>query len=734
MPADNAFDLLHRGVQRQLWAMAWTELRPLQTDAIRRILCGDGHLVLAAATAAGKTEAAFLPILSAIADQPSGSVRAMYVGPLKALINDQFARVEELCAHLDMPVHRWHGDVSAGPKSKLVADPAGILLITPESLESLFINRSGALPSLFGGLRFIVIDELHSFLDNERGRHLRSLLHRVARIATQPPRLIGLSATLGDPLVAKAYLDPDRPDAVGWIDGGGDGTDLKLRVHAYVDSDPVNHDNADAPHPDLADDLIEHCRGQVNLVFANSRNDVEEYADLCDRLARDRHLPDAFLVHHGSLSADTRRETERTMKDASRTHDAVTTFCSSTLEMGIDIGAVRMVGQIGAPDTVASLKQRLGRSGRRADIARVLRIYLDPKQIDGRSMFFARLHLRLIQTIAMIRLLLSGWIEPPEPTGFDLSTLTQQIISLIAETGGVKADTAFDALCRSGVFRDVDATVFTKLLRQLDDGDVIDQMEGGDLILGLAGEKIRKGKSFYAAFMGTDGFAVIHAGHRIGSVDDAPRVGDSIRLSARRWLVRDVDPLRRVIYVVPASGAKKAPFHGVGAPLHPRIVREMRTVLASDDKPAYLDTKAVELLSAARRFAASADLCRQGFIALDARSTAVMTWTGKRTSSTLAAMFEALGVGSLDKTIAVVLERSIPEAKALIDRILAGAPDETAVLEKLVGLAGAKYDALLSPELRLESLRRRWLDMDSALAVLRELSTDQTPPSPPRTP
>jgi ATP-dependent Lhr-like helicase len=168
--------------------MQWTNLRPLQVDAIRYLLQTEGDAILSAATASGKTEAAFLPILSKIAAQPRDSVRVIYVGPLKALINDQFGRIEELCNHLDVPVHRWHGDVPASKKAKLVQNPGGVLLITPESLESLFINRSSALRSLFGGLEFVVVDELHSFLDNERGLHLRSLLSRLNGVAVLPFR------------------------------------------------------------------------------------------------------------------------------------------------------------------------------------------------------------------------------------------------------------------------------------------------------------------------------------------------------------------------------------------------------------------------------------------------------------------------------------------------------------------------------------------------------------------
>src|SRR5437867_3205548 len=133
-----AFDLLHPRMQEELYRMGWTRLRPLQIRTIFAILQGSDHLVLSARTAAGKTEAAFLPILSKLADDWDGGVRALYISPLKALINDQFRRLDEICERAGIPVHRWHGDVSAGAKRALVQHPSGVLLITPESLESLF--------------------------------------------------------------------------------------------------------------------------------------------------------------------------------------------------------------------------------------------------------------------------------------------------------------------------------------------------------------------------------------------------------------------------------------------------------------------------------------------------------------------------------------------------------------------------------------------------------------------
>ena len=219
----DAFALLHPGVQRAIYEMGWKEIREVQRDAIHEVYGTDNHLLVCAQTAGGKTEAAFLPVISKLADEPQDSVQAIYVGPLKALINDQFRRLGDLCERLEIPVHRWHGDVPGNQKKKLREEPGGILLITPESLESNFVNFGVDVPRVFRHVSFVVIDEMHSFLGNERGVHLRSLLARLGSITSVKPRIIGLSATLAEPREAALYIEPENPES--GHRAGGEGRD-----------------------------------------------------------------------------------------------------------------------------------------------------------------------------------------------------------------------------------------------------------------------------------------------------------------------------------------------------------------------------------------------------------------------------------------------------------------------------------------------------------------------------
>ncbi|MBO0748725.1 MAG: DEAD/DEAH box helicase, partial [Acidimicrobiaceae bacterium] len=382
---DAAFALLHPALRRWVWERGWTALRDVQARAIPPILDADADVVISAATASGKTEAAFLPILSALTNSPSTrtGVEVLALSPLKALINDQHERLADLCSPLGIPVTAWHGDVNGSAKHRLLERPEGILLITPESLEALLVLRGPQAPSLFGALRYVVVDELHSFICGERGAQVQSQLHRVEQaVHRQVPR-IGLSATLGDQEAAGEFLRPGGGLRRVAIDAD-DHLELRLQLRGYLDRAPDHGSHPPAPAAPLevveetatdtdwaiASDLARVLTGTDNLIFANSRREVEILADRLGQLAGDRGQGDAFLAHHGSLSKTLREEVESRLKDRSRPVSAV---CTATLEMGIDIGSVASIAQVGPPPSVATLRQRLGRSGRRGDPA-VLRL------------------------------------------------------------------------------------------------------------------------------------------------------------------------------------------------------------------------------------------------------------------------------------------------------------------------------------------------------------------------
>ena len=234
-----AFDKLARPIQKWIRAQGWRELRDIQARATHVLMDGDADLIVAASTAGGKTEAAFLPLLSQVLDDPSelSGFDILYVAPLKALITDQARRLDDICRETELPVIPWHGDVPSSTKTRAIKRPRGVLLITPESLEALFIRRGLEIPRLFGATRAVILDELHSVLDSERGIQMRSLLARLEQALNRPIRRVGLSATLGDMGLAKAYLRPDSPEEVNDVVAAGGGAELQLQLRGYVTGD-----------------------------------------------------------------------------------------------------------------------------------------------------------------------------------------------------------------------------------------------------------------------------------------------------------------------------------------------------------------------------------------------------------------------------------------------------------------------------------------------------------------
>ena len=596
-----AFDKLARPIQKWIRQKGWKELRDIQARATHVLMDGNHDLIVAASTAGGKTEAAFLPLLSQVLDDPSegSGFDILYVAPLKALITDQARRLDDICREADVPITPWHGDVSSSIKARATKRPRGVLLITPESLEALFIRRGLEITRLFGATRAVILDELHSVLDSERGIQMRSLLTRLEIALNRPIRRVGLSATLGDMELAKAYLRPDSPGDVEQIVAKGGSAELQIQLRGYVAGD--KDDNGPSATDAIAQHLFEHVRGSDNLVFAGARQTVEIYSDRLRTLCEKEHLPQEFYPHHASLSREHRDFVERRLKDGNA---PTTAICTSTLELGIDIGDVACVGQIGAPFSVASLRQRLGRSGRRPRKPAILRQYAVEAKLSPTSNFSDRLRLGMVRAIAMIELLLEGWCEPPQRKALHLSTLVHQTLSIIAERGGIRAQKLYGILCQTGPFREVDTQLFLNVLRTLGHPEValVEQTSDGLLLLGVNGEKLVEHYSFYAVFQTPEEYRLISGGKELGTlpIDNMIAPGMLLIFSGRRWLVQEVLDRDRVIVVAPAKAGVPPIFGGDPGNIHDRVIERMFDVLEGQKRPIYLDATALELLDEAR--------------------------------------------------------------------------------------------------------------------------------------
>ncbi|HPF86091.1 MAG TPA: DEAD/DEAH box helicase, partial [Aminivibrio sp.] len=471
METSAGFSRLTEGVRRWVWKQGWPSLREIQEMALLPVLDGKEDVILSAATAGGKTEAAFLPACTRMAESSLPGTAILYVSPLKALINDQARRLESLCGSVGFPVTPWHGDAPDGGKNALRKNPRGVLLITPESLESLLMNSPSWCGEAFTGLVNVIVDEFHAFLGTERGCQLQSLLRRTEFLIGRTVPRIALSATLGEMEKAASALRPEKTLPCRILVSEGKGSELLLQVRGY------RTPRADkGVRPGLPDELVQDAyrllRGDSHLLFTNSRSRTEELAAALSALCDRNFVPNEFFPHHGSLAPDLRRSLEERLQKKDLPTTAV---CTSTLELGIDIGSVASIGQVGEPGSASGLRQRLGRSGRRGAPA-VLRVFVEEDETGPDSHPADALRLSLVQTAAVLSLLLRKWREPPREGLYHLSTLVQQTLSVIAQYGGVRADQLWTLLCGTGPFRAVGKKDYGDFLRGLGEKHALSQL------------------------------------------------------------------------------------------------------------------------------------------------------------------------------------------------------------------------------------------------------------------
>lgn len=745
-PAPNrrssGFEALHPKVQRWIWDQGWPCLREIQELAIPVLLGGEDDAILASRTASGKTEAAFLPIVSRLLGEPRSGLAVLAVSPLKALINDQADRLEALCRDLDLEVHRWHGDIGAGRKRRLLAAPSGILLITPESLEALFVRHGTEVHGFFRGLAFAVIDELHAFLGSERGRQLQSLLHRVeVEIGRRVPR-VGLSATLGDMERARDFLRPGLGASVRLLVSTAGGQELKLQVRGYVDRDPLRKvaarkgalETADEPvatvsQEQIARHLFDNLRGGKHIVFANARAAVEDYADRLRCLCEVRRVPNEFWPHHGSLAKELREDAEAFLKDPTR---AATLLATTTLELGIDVGYVETIAQIGAPPTVASLRQRLGRSGRQGAPA-VLRVYLREQEVDPRTPPQDALRAELVETIAKIELLLDGWYEPPEPGELHLSTLVQQILSLLAQRGGFYAREAWQVLCESGPFGSVDAPRFASLLHALGRHELISQMADGEIVIGPEGERLVNHYSFYTAFTTAEEYRLTSAGRDLGTVPISfpLQVGVFLIFAGRRWRVVAVDEEHRVVDLAPAKGGTLPSFGGSGATVHDRVRTEMWRIYTGADLPVFLDATARELLAEGRNHFRRYRLAETALLRWG-EDTLLFPWRGDRVLNTLGVWLRSEGLKVEQEGLSLaLLGFSAEETQKVLARLAGASPPDPLSLAQVVrNKCTEKYHGFLPEDLLAADYAGANLDAAGAWSLVQQLAASGFSPAP----
>ncbi|MCL2741999.1 MAG: DEAD/DEAH box helicase [Oscillospiraceae bacterium] len=639
-------------IRDYIYAKGWRELHGIQGEACSAIMDTGDHVLLASGTASGKTEAAFFPILTLLERDMPVSIGALYIGPLKALINDQWGRMREMLEGSPIGVRHWHGDVGAGEKRGAALYPSGVLQITPESLEALLILRSGEVERMFCDLRFVVIDEVHAFMGGDRGGQVLCQIGRIQAMAGCVPRRVGLSATLGDYGAAGEWLAGGTGVPVTAVSGGEAGRKVRIAVESFDEVGDVCYGY-----------IYGLSRGKGCVVFTNRRADAERAVSGLRKAAVAGGGRDVFRIHHGSLSAAIRADAEDSLRDGGGEAVAVATV---TLELGIDIGRLDRIFQIGAPPSCSSFVQRLGRSGRRSGVSEMVfccggddGAYGDdpPTGADGPWDARARpgspgsLPWGLLQTIAVIELYAKDrYIEPPQRKPLPYSLLYHQTMSCLASCEGMGVRRLLGTVMGLAPFRGLDEADFWELLRHLIKTGHVHEVDGGELVVGDAGSRLAYGHRFYAVFKDEDRYAVISGETEVGSVSTMPYVGAVIFLAGRPWRIVSVDPARKAVHVVEGEGEGRFFWTGGMGDVDDRVMAKARVVLLSDERYPYLMPGAKRRLEEARVAAAEMGLGGGGIVRGDDGTAYLLPWKGGKVMRGLERLLgiglrERLGVG-----------------------------------------------------------------------------------------
>ncbi len=637
-------------IQDFIYRNGWQELRAVQLAAARVLFETDKNLLITSSTASGKTEAAFFPIISDMYEAPPSSIGALYIAPLKSLINDQFSRLDELLDMTGIPVFHWHGDVAQSHKAKLLKNPQGILQITPESLESMLMNRSNDIVRLFGDLRYVVIDEIHTLTGTDRGNQIICQLVRMARLIGHTPRRIGLSATVGDASLAAEWLGggTDVETVVPEIIEGKTKWRLGME-HFFIQGDNLDQ-SRDTPSVDSDTSVSEMpSRGKVEIdpgyeyiydcaknkkaiIFSNSREETEYVTATMRQIADNRHERDNFLIHHGNLSASIREEAESKMKNS---EEKCVTCATVTMELGIDIGKLERIIQNDAPNSVSSFLQRLGRSGRRDTPPEMMMVFREENPLPNAPLP-QLIPWSFLRAIAIVQLYIEEkFIEPPYTKKLPFSLAFQQTLSVLASSGELTPKKLAERILSLPAFKNISKDDYRTLLMSMLQNDFLELTEEKGLIVGLKGERLINSFKFYAVFKDSEDYTVRCESDEIGTITTPPPVGDRFALAGRVWEVEELDIPRKLIYVKAVKGKMEVSWPGDFGEIHTKILERMRRILFEDTVYPYLKPNAVHRLEIVRNLARNTGMLSHSLVPLGGYTWCLFPWLGTRSFRTL---------------------------------------------------------------------------------------------------
>lgn len=632
----SAFDELAPFIQDYIYRNGWEELRDIQVASIDVILHTDENLLLSTGTASGKTEAAFLPILTDLYYHPSSSVGVLYISPLKALINDQFERLTDLLLEADFPVYKWHGDVSDSHKNKLRKNPKGLLQITPESLESMLTYRKQEAIRLFSDLRYIVIDEVHYFMGENRGIQLLCLLERLSRLTSRSPRRIGLSATVGNPVEVAEWLSrgSNRCCSLPQV------SNEKRVAHLSIDHSLIE--------ADFYDKLYQLSFGKRCIIFSNSRSEVELNIANLKLLSSRKKTPDIYFTHHGNVSGGLREYAEKEMKSEER---KTVVGATVTLELGIDVGDLERIIETGTPYTVSSFVQRLGRSGRKSGISEMMFLFNKKDQDDTEQKnkeFFQQIDWDMILCIALIELYMKEkWIEPLRQAELPYPLLYHQTMCYLTSRGSATPQELAQYMLTLSPFTKISQEDYKKLLTHLLSIHQLEEDGDGNLLIGEQGERTISRYQFLTVFENEIEFSVRYESREIGTINSLVPVGETLILAGSSWRVQEVNPEKRQVFVKPIKGISKSYWDGPDEVIiHTVILKKMREILKSDEVYPYLRQNAKDLLEKSRQLFRNATLDSESIVILSDHCWGLFPYLGTKSLVTLQHALNKHGIPS----------------------------------------------------------------------------------------
>jgi len=700
-----SYELLSEPIRKYIRDKRWESLRPIQAAAIERIISTDNNYIIASRTASGKTEAAFLPILSKT-DFNKPGVQVLYISPLIALINDQFYRIEDLCKDLEISVTKWHGEAKKSLKTSLLKNPNGIVLITPESIEAMFVNAPYNVAALFGNLNYIVIDEIHSFLGSDRGLQLMSLIARIQEINDSKITVIGLSATIGN----ENYIEAKR------LTGDIENTKVLLDRTKKETEAIFKYFNSDARELsfDLLKDLYKETCNHKVLIFPNSRGRTEEIAVKLRKISDRVNGHKFYYSHHSSVDKEIRESIEHFAKSNERFNFCIS--CTSTLELGIDIGTVDKIVQIDSTHSVSSLVQRIGRSGRREGERSIANIYATDKW-------------SLLQSLACWKLYNDEFLEPVITAKKPFDILLHQMLSIAKQLSGCKRINLINRLKKNPTFESIPENEINNLIEESVKSDYLEIIEH-ELILGVEGEKIVNSREFYSVFKTEQNFKVISSGKTIGDIPFSPQVkiDENLLLAARIWKIIDIDFNGLKIIVIPAKDGKKPIFFGIGGNIHPRIREEMLGILKSNELYAEFDETSNLILNELRwdfRNFEINDLVYDKPVIKSENRLLLYTFTGTKINKSLSFLFnQTCCEAHLDEhSSSFEIEIKETEFTSLVEQVnqIYSRINDLLITElkenkSLIGFS--KWGTYLPVEYQSQIVKERYFDFAAAIALI----------------